>query len=124
MVITMKSRQSKSFEVTTNLCPSCGKPVSPKAYDCPTCGHPLRKPRRSLFGKLAKWSLIGFNLLMVIWLVSYLATLGEIANDAQSDAERAGTAIGGTIGIGAILVLWALGDIILGLVVLLTRPSK
>lgn len=37
-------------ELTT--CPSCGKDVSPKAFDCPHCGHPLRKPKRGFFGKL------------------------------------------------------------------------
>lgn len=105
-------------------CPSCGRDVSPKAYDCPHCGHPIRKPRRGPFGFLAKWLLIGFNVAMVIWVFSYMAELGELANQAQSDAEKAGVGLGGAVGVGALLVLWVLVDVILGLVVLLTRPSK
>jgi len=105
-------------------CPSCFATVSPKAFDCPKCGHPLRKPKRGLFGKLFKWSLIGFNVLMIVWLVSYTGDVAELSQGAQSEAERAGTAIGGTLGAGMILTVWVMGDVILGLATLLTRPSK
>lgn len=109
-------------ELTT--CPSCSKDVSPKAFDCPHCGHPIRKAKRGFFGKIFKWTLIAFNILMVVWLVSYMGTIGEQLDGATSDAAEAGTAIGGTIGVGMILVFWVLGDIILGLGTLLTRPRK
>ncbi|MEM7734036.1 MAG: zinc ribbon domain-containing protein [Pseudomonadota bacterium] len=105
-------------------CPSCGNQVSPKAFDCPQCGHPLRKPKRGFFGKIFKWSLILFNILMIVWMVSYLGTIGSHLDGATSEAEEAGMAIGGTIGVGMILVFWVLGDIILGLATLLTRPSR
>lgn len=108
----------------TITCPSCEHAVSPKAYDCPNCGHPIRKPKRGFFGKIFKWSLIGFNILMVIWLISYLGEIGGQYDAAGSEAEQTGTAIGGTIGSGIILSIWVMGDIILGLATLLTRPSK
>lgn len=110
--------------MTNPPCPSCAAVVSPRAFDCPSCGHPLRKPRRGFFGKLFKWSLIGFNILMLVWLVTYTGDIVEISDSAASDAERAGTALGGTLGAGMILTLWVMGDIILGLATLLTRPSK
>lgn len=105
-------------------CPSCSQTVSPKAFDCPNCGHPLRKPKRGFFGKLFKWSLIGFNALMLAWLIGGSMAATEVANTATSEAEQAGAAIGTAIGVGMILVLWVIGDIILGLATLLTRPSK
>lgn len=108
----------------TTTCPSCDKALSPKAFDCPSCGHPIRKPKRGFFGKVFKWSLIGFNVLMIIWLVSYMGTIGEQMTVAGSEAAQAGTVVGGTIGVGMIMAFWVLGDIILGLATLLTRPSK
>lgn len=108
----------------TVACPSCQKDVSDKAFDCPHCGHPIRKPKRGFFGKIIKWLFILFNLLMLFWLISYFVQLGELSSGLTSDAERAGAAIGGTMGTSVILMIWAIGDIILGLLVLFTRPRK
>lgn len=105
-------------------CPSCNGVVSPKAFDCPHCGHPIRKPKRGFFGVLFKWMLIVFNMAMLAWLFTYLAQIGEIMEGAGSEAEQAGAALGGTMGVGFLLVTWVLGDIILGLATLLTRPRK
>lgn len=77
--------------------------------------------QRSFFGKLVKWIFIGFNLLMIFWLITYWADIGGMVGDSMSDAEAAGAAIGGTIGTGLLLMIWVLGDIILGIMVLLTR---
>jgi hypothetical protein len=112
------------FMASITKCPSCSKDVSEKAFDCPHCGHPLRKPKRGFFGKIFKWSLILFNLLMIAWLVSYFGAISEQMDTAASEAEQAGAAIGGTIGTGMILTVWVFGDIILGLAALLTRPKK
>lgn len=79
---------------------------------------------RSAFGKVIKWLFIIFNILMIIWLVTGLGAAGDAMNNTVNEAERAGAAIGTTIGMGFILVVWALGDIILGILVLLTRRKK
>ena len=105
-------------------CPECQTEVSDTALKCPKCGVQLRKLKRGFFGKLFKWGFIGFNILMVIWLFSYWGSVGELANTAGSDAEKAGAAIGGTIGTGMLFGLWVLGDIILGLFVMFTRPKS
>lgn len=110
--------------ILTISCPSCSKEVSEKAFDCPNCGHPLRKLKRGFFGLIFKWLLIAFNILMLVWLVSYTGLIGESYETSISDAERTGTAIGGTLGVGLLLVFWVLGDIILGLATVLTRPRK
>lgn len=104
-------------------CPECNTEVSDAAMYCVSCGVQLRKPKRGFFGKLFKWGFIGFNILMVIWLFSYWGSVGDLANTASSDAEKAGAAIGGTIGTGMLFGLWVFGDIILGLFVLLTRAK-
>jgi hypothetical protein len=105
-------------------CPSCESIISPKAYDCPKCAHPIRKPKRGFFGVIFKWLLILFNLLMLLWAFSALGVITDIADKPMSDAEATGAAIGTAIGFGLILTVWVFGDIILGLLTLLTRPSK
>ncbi len=79
---------------------------------------------RSGFGKVIKWIFIAFNLLMLIWVIGGMVGAGQISETAVNDAERAGAAIGATLGIGMLLVLWAIGDFILGLFVLFTRRKK
>ena len=48
----------------------------------------------------------------------------EVVSSASSDAEQAGAAIGTGIGMFLIFTVWAIGDIILGIFVLLTRPKN
>lgn len=80
--------------------------------------------QRSAMGKLIKWLFIGFNILMLIWLIAGFGATGEVMDQAGSSAEQAGAAVGATIGMGLILAVWAIGDIILGIFVLLTRGTK
>ncbi len=80
------------------------------------------KRQRGFFGWVFLLMFIAFNLLMVLWIGSYWSTLAERV--ATSDAEQVGKAIGGTIGTGMLLTLWAIGDIILGIFVLLSRGQK
>jgi hypothetical protein len=78
--------------------------------------------RRSPLGQFVKWGFVAFNLLMVLWLVHGIDAVSQVT--ADSDAARAGKAIGATIGFSLILGIWVVGDIILGLFVLLTRGEK
>lgn len=79
---------------------------------------------RTFFGKLVKWVFIGFNILMLIWMVSAGAAVSDVSTHAVNDAQRAGTAIGAGIGMTLILLVWGLGDVILGMFVLFTRRKK
>lgn len=105
-------------------CKECGNPVSAQASKCPSCGIVLKKPKRGIIGKLIKWTFILFNLLMIAWLVSFFVSAGEVVATSASEAEQAGAALGATLGTGMILFIWGFGDIILGLLVLLTRPKS
>ena len=105
-------------------CPECNNQVSDQAFKCPSCGKQLRKPKRTFMGKVFKWLFILFNVLMAIWLIGGVGSSAEVINNAASEAERAGAAIGTGLGASIILTLWVIGDIILGLFVLFTRPKS
>lgn len=77
--------------------------------------------KRGFFGKLFKLLFIAFNILMLLWLGSYWLSVGGTINNAASDAERAGGAIGATLGTGMLVFFWVAGAVILGLFTLLTR---
>lgn len=104
-------------------CPECRKEVSDSALRCPSCGKQLRKPRRSIFGVLIKWTFILFNIFMIYALFKGLGGTGEVISHATSEAERAGAALGAGLGMMAIGTIWVIGDIVIGILVFLTRPK-
>jgi hypothetical protein len=63
-----------------------------------------------------------FNAYMLYAVVSGAANISQI--EVNSDAARAGAAVGTTIGFGILLVIWALGAVILGLLSFFTRGPK
>ncbi|TAA54800.1 hypothetical protein [Shinella sp. JR1-6] len=78
--------------------------------------------KRGFFGWVFLLIFIGFNLLMLLWIIAGLSAVGGAP--AASDAENAGRAIGSAIGVGIIFFIWACGSIILGLLALVTRGRK
>jgi len=102
-------------------CKSCNSEISKDAMTCPKCGAQQRKPKRSIFGKLIKWTFILFNVLMLWWLIASLGGAADLIDSTQDEAEQAGAALGTGIGMLFILFVWGMGDLILGLGVLLTR---
>lgn len=84
----------------------------------------VEQRRRGVFGWIFLGLFWAYNLLMVIWLFSGLAEIGETSTQLSTDAERAGAAIGTAIGVSMVLGIWMSGAVILGLFVLLTRGRK
>lgn len=78
---------------------------------------------RTFFGKVVKWLFIAFNVFMLISLVAGLGNVSDMPVP-RNEYEEGGRAVGVAIGVGALLTIWALGDIILGIAVLLTRRKK
>ena len=75
--------------------------------------------KRSVFGHLAKWIFWGFNLFMLLWIwLGLYATVGE--EGSLGTAESIGVGIGVTM----LLILWMIGDIILGMIYFFTRPTR
>lgn len=103
-------------------CPECSIKVSDGAFKCPSCGFTLKKPKRGFFGKMFKWSFILFNALMLWWMIGGMSAASEHTT-GLSGAEQAGAAVGMGIGFTFILGIWVVGDIILGMFVLFTRPK-
>lgn len=96
-------------------CPECRTSVSDKASACPSCGVQIRKPKRGVFGIIFKWLFIGFNLFMAVAMWNGMSAVGQLDNG------NPGTALGAGVGFAMILVIWALGAVILGLLTIITR---
>jgi hypothetical protein len=82
-----------------------------------------RRKKRGIFGTIVKWLFIAFNIFMLIALINGFSAATHDYNHL-SDAGKAGAAIGTTVGVTLVLVLWGMGDLILGIIVLLTRGEK
>lgn len=104
-------------------CPSCSKEISDTALKCPSCGHQVRKPKRTVLGKIIKWCFILFNIFMIYSVFKGMGGAGEVVANASSQAEQAGAAIGVGLGMTALAIMWVIGDIIIGMLVLFTRPK-
>lgn len=83
-----------------------------------------KKPQRGFFGKLIKWSFIGFNILMLIWFIGGIGSASKHVAEATTEAEKAGGAIGTGLGAMMLIFIWVAGTIILGIFTLLTRPKN
>lgn len=80
--------------------------------------------KRGFLGKVFLWLFWLFQLLMIVWLIGGLGSVAENTANLQSEAERAGAAIGTALGLGMIAGFWMAGTVVLGAFVLLTRGSK
>lgn len=72
------------------------------------------------------WVVLVFNVLMVVWIVAGLVGVSDNCADevgSALDACETGTAVGASIGIAFLVILWALGDVILGVLWLVTRKT-
>ncbi len=85
-------------------------------------GYQEIRGRLGFFGWTSRILLSGWQLLMLGWIVSYSKTVSSLVD--AGGAQGAGAAIGGGIGVGFIIFIWASGTVILGIFVLLTRRSK
>ena len=79
--------------------------------------------KRSIPGHISRVLFWGFNLLMVAWIIGGFNSATD-GMEKMSDAEAAGAAIGTGIGMTMLVILWVLGDIILGLFYFFTRPTR
>lgn len=79
--------------------------------------------KRGFFGALVKWTFILFNILMLVWLIGGMNAATE-GMETMSGAEQVGAAIGTGIGAFMIMTIWTIGDVILGIMVLLTRGKR
>jgi hypothetical protein len=84
----------------------------------------IERRKRGIIGWIFLLLFWGFNALMAFSFVAGLSGTAESYATMGTEAERAGHAIGTMIGGGMILGIWAMGALILGLFVFLTRGDK
>tara|TARA_Y200000002_G_C22567917_1_gene615351 strand:- start:228 stop:461 length:234 start_codon:yes stop_codon:yes gene_type:complete len=76
-----------------------------------------------MIASILKYVFFAFNLLMAFAMYSGFAENADKINNAL-ETESAGVLVGTGLGAFFLLVLWVMGDIILGLLYLVARPSK
>jgi beta-lactamase regulating signal transducer with metallopeptidase domain len=82
------------------------------------------KRRRGIFGILVWWTFLTFNALMASSLFYAIMFTSEKVGEGLHAEMQAGKAIGETITASALLWVWVIGSVILGLVVALTRRTR
>ena len=93
--------------------------TSPAAHQ-PARSRRFRLPRRRVF----TWVILAFNALMLVWVISAIASHASTCHGLTGRALTTCEADNVGVGLAATLlfVLWALGDVILGVLWLVTRP--
>ena len=84
----------------------------------------VEKRKRGVFGWIVAVAFWGWQALMLVWLIAALGATGDQYAAATSEAARTGTAIGATIGFTFLLMVWAFGSVILGMLMFVTRGKK
>ncbi|RWI90520.1 MAG: hypothetical protein EOR22_23545 [Mesorhizobium sp.] len=84
----------------------------------------IEKRKRGFFGMVFWWMFLAFNILMGLWMFAGIKGVSEQYHATTDAASHVGTAIGGTVAVGVLLWIWVFGDIILGLLVVLSRGKK
>ncbi|UQD57235.1 hypothetical protein [Flavobacterium sp. K5-23] len=85
------------------------------------------KKERTTFGKMCKYLWIGFNILFLLWVIFIVLMVlyGFVNGSYISDGE-----VDPTLGIGLIIsvlffvFIFVVGNVILGLMTLFTKPKK
>jgi hypothetical protein len=75
-------------------------------------------------GQVFKWVFIGFNAVMGLWVIRSIAVIKGFNASPTVGLENFGTNVGFTIGFSLILMIWAFGGLILGMLTLATRPTR
>lgn len=84
----------------------------------------IERRQRGFFGRIFQGLFWFFNILMLLWLVTSLFGMGEVANNATNDAERAGVVLGIIVGLGVIFWIWLIGGLVFGLMMYASRGKK
>lgn len=75
----------------------------------------------------ATWALLIWNVLMIVWVVGGVSSVGDSCAGETGDALaacQAGSAIGAGLGVSVLIFIWFIGFIVLGLIWLMSRPKE
>ena len=80
------------------------------------------KPRRrGAFGWIGIALFWGYNALMAVWLLAGIGVIDARYDTAASEAEQDAMAAGLAVGAGFIIVVWVMGAVVLGKLMLAMR---
>lgn len=86
--------------------------------------YQIERRKRGPIGLIFLVLFWAFNALMALWVVSATATISTNYESIDSEAGRAGAAIGSALGMSMLMGIWLTGAVVLGLFVLFTRGPK
>jgi hypothetical protein len=112
-IVALPSMDSSTMNVTEQVSPAAGKRTIA-----------VEKRKRGIFGWIVAAAFWLWNLLMVAWLVGGLNSTTTQYSAATSEAARTGTAVGTAFAVTFMLIIWAMGTIILGALMMFTRGKK
>ena len=84
----------------------------------------IERRRRGFFGWIVAILFWGWQILMALWLFAGFNSATTVYSGVHSDAARAGATIGVGLGVGFVLVVWVLGTVILGFMMMFTRGRR
>ena len=95
-------------------------PTAPEGYQMVPVAPPAKKGLRKF-----SWFILAVNVLFLVWIIVG-ASSAKPANCGSLSAADCTTAtqVGTGIGVVLIIVLWAVVDVILGVIWLITRPRQ
>lgn len=109
--------------MTLVMCMECGMSASDQAKICPTCGYVLIKPKRTPFGNFIKFAFIIFNIVMLILFIYGASATSDAIADYDSTVAQEKEFLRDGFQLSLSVGIWVIGDIILGILLLLTRPK-
>lgn len=105
-------------------CKACNSKIDNQVMNCQNCGIRYNVAGRNVFGKLILYSFIVYNFLMLILFILKFDEFTTMINSLFGKTHPDGSKI--AIGLGEIMILFTcvMGNIVLGMMALLTRPEK
>lgn len=97
---------------------------TPPPLSQPSTRRFIEQRKRGFFGYMFAFVFWAWNIFMAWATLAGLANVGQLGTTLTSDAERVGHAAGATIGFSLMLMLWAAGAVIFGLLMYATRGRQ
>ncbi len=73
--------------------------------------------------RIFTWVVVAFNVIMLIWIITGAASVSHSpCHDLSTQTCTAAREVGGGIAVAALIALWVAGDVILGVIWMVTRP--
>lgn len=83
----------------------------------------ITKAKRGFFGKFWAFLFWSWHVLCGLWIYGGIQNAAALTATYTTEAQIAGAAIGTSLGVGFIVILWFIVTVFLGLCVLMTKPK-